>query len=62
SSLLHPRALVANASKFPESFRELAAVSGDTRNRHYSRVNGWNTPKWEYRRARQSNRETIEEI
>jgi hypothetical protein len=53
---------VANASKFPESVRESAAVSGDTRNRHYSRVNGWNTPKWEYRRARQSKRETIEEI
>jgi hypothetical protein len=53
---------VANATKFPESFRGLFAASGDTRNRHYSRFNGWKTPKWEYRRARQSERETIEEI
>jgi hypothetical protein len=47
--LLHPRPLVANASKFPEWFRGLFAVSGDIRNRDYSRVNGWKTPKWEYR-------------
>jgi hypothetical protein len=53
---------VANASIFPEAFRGVSAVSDDTRNRDYSGANGWNTPKCEYRRARQSERETIEEI
>jgi hypothetical protein len=53
---------VANASNFPEAFRGWCAVSGDTRNREYSRANGWNTPKWEYHRARQRARETIQEI
>jgi hypothetical protein len=43
---------MAKATKFPESFHGLFAVNGETRKRHYSRVNGWNTPKWEYRRAR----------
>jgi hypothetical protein len=47
---------------FADDFRRLFAVSGDTRNRQYSRLNGWNTPKSEYRLARQSGRETIREI
>jgi hypothetical protein len=53
---------VANAGNFPEAFRGLFAVSGDTRNRDHSRTNGWNTPNCEYRGARQSERENIEEI
>jgi hypothetical protein len=53
---------VANESNFPEAFRGLFAVCADTRNRDYSRANDWNTPKREYRRTRQSERETIEEI
>jgi hypothetical protein len=53
---------VANATNFSEAFRRLFAVSGDTRNRDYSCASGWNTPKCEFRRARQCERETIEEI
>jgi hypothetical protein len=41
--------LWANASDFPEAFRGWFAVCGDTRNRDYSRANGCNTPKREYR-------------
>jgi hypothetical protein len=58
----HTREVVANRSNFPEAFRGLFAVSGDTRNRDYSCTNGWNAPKCEYRRTRQSERENIEEI
>jgi hypothetical protein len=53
---------VANAGNFRESFRGSVAVSGDTRDRDYSCVSGWNNPKCEYRRARQGQRETIQEI
>jgi hypothetical protein len=51
---------MANASKFPEAFRALLAANADTRNRHYSSINGWNTLRSEYRCARQSDRESIE--
>jgi hypothetical protein len=53
---------MANATNFPESFRGPFAAIADTRNCHYSRANGWNTPKSTYRWARQRARESIEEI
>jgi hypothetical protein len=59
---LHPQAFVANAGNFPQAFRGLFAAIGDTPNRDYSGASGWNTPKCEYRRARQSEHSTIEEI
>ena len=59
---LRSREVVANRSNFPEAFRGLFAVGGDTRNRDYSCTNGWNAPKCEYRRTRQSDRENIEKI
>jgi hypothetical protein len=42
-----------------EALPAMCAVSGGTGNCDYSRTNGWNAPKCEYRPARQHQRETI---